>query len=78
MAGLDGRATVVRDDLFEHDLSDADVVVCYLRQWSNNQLAEKLRREVRPGTRIISNHWELPGFELVERDERERLLLYRA
>jgi SAM-dependent methyltransferase len=77
-AGRTDRAVVHRADLFRIDLSDADVVVVYLMQWSTDVLAEKLSRELRPGTRIVSHHWTLPGFELVEAAEHGKLLLYRA
>lgn len=78
VAGQRERAVVHRADLFDVDLSEADVVVCYLRQWSNNRLADKLRTELRPGARIVSNRWELPGFELVTESDDGKLLVYRA
>jgi hypothetical protein len=40
-------------------------------------LKEKLRRELRPGTRIISNIFTFSGFPLVAADEELHLYLYR-
>jgi SAM-dependent methyltransferase len=56
------RATFVHGDLFEADISPATVVTLYLSPGVNRDLEPKLRRELRPGTRIVSHqfpigHW---------------------
>ena len=53
--GLRGRVKVVFGDFFDKDLSEADVVTCYLLQVTNEKLEEKLKEELRPGTRVVSN-----------------------
>ncbi len=53
--GLRKRVRVLRRDLFSEDLHDADVVVCYLLQKTNDRLEHKLVRELKPGARIVSN-----------------------
>jgi predicted RNA methylase len=54
-AGVDDRVTFVEDDFFQADISDATVVTLYLWPSLNDRLEAKLRRELRPGTRIVSH-----------------------
>jgi hypothetical protein len=44
------------------DLSDADVVFCYLFPDVMRDLAAKLKSELRPGTVVVSCNFDLPGF----------------
>ena len=45
------------------DISDASVVVCYLMPETMVKLSEKLKKELRPGTLVLSNAFSLPGWE---------------
>ena len=76
--GLGECAHVRRADFFDVDLSEADVVVCFLMQWSNDALAHKLERELSPGTRIVSNRWKFPDLTLVAEDRKTRVSVYRV
>jgi SAM-dependent methyltransferase len=51
------RVTVVEGDLFEADIRAASVVTLYLSPTVNRRLEPKLRRELRPGTRIVSHQF---------------------
>ena len=73
---LRGRVRVIRGDFFTQDLSDADVVTCYLLQRTNEKLEGKFRRELAPGTRVVSKRFTFPGLRLVRRDDRDKLYLY--
>ena len=75
--GLQGQVRIVRGNLFDLDLSDADVVTCYLLQKTNDRLAEKLERELRPGARVVSNTFRFQGLEFIASDERQDVFLYR-
>jgi SAM-dependent methyltransferase len=75
--GLWSRVKVIRGDLFSVNLAEADVIFTFLLQDTNERLKEKLRRELRPGTRIISNIFTFSGFPLVAADEELHLYLYR-
>jgi precorrin-6B methylase 2 len=77
LAGLWKQVRVVRGDLFSVNLEEADVVFTYLLQDTNDRLKDKLRRELRPGTRIIANTFVFSGFPLVAVDEELKLYLYR-
>lgn len=76
LLGLQEQARVVRGNLFDQDLSDADVVTCYLLQETNDRLAEKLSRELCPGARVVSNTFTFPGLELTGKDDKDRLYVY--
>ena len=53
-AGVAGRATFEKADLFETDLSKATVVTLFLMEWINVKLRPKLL-QLKPGTRVVSN-----------------------
>jgi len=53
-AGVAGRATFVKADLFETDFSRADVITMFLLPSINMSLRPKILG-LRPGTRIVSN-----------------------
>ena len=60
--GIADRARFVRQDLFNTDVSDATVVTIYLLPDTVNMLADKLRRELKPGTRVISHDYPIAGW----------------
>ena len=75
--GLWRRVRVIRGDLFRQNLQEADVVVAYLLQDTNDRLQAKLLRELRPGARVISNTFTFSGMPLAGCDEELKLYLYR-
>jgi len=58
-AGVEKRASFLEGDLFAQDLSSATVVTLYLFPDANLALRPKLLRELAPGTRIVSNSFDL-------------------
>jgi cyclopropane fatty-acyl-phospholipid synthase-like methyltransferase len=58
-AGVADRVTFVWRDIFDVDLSPATVVTIYLFPEVNARLVPKLRRELRPGARIVSHQYPL-------------------
>ena len=77
-AGLGDAIDLVRGDFFAADIGQADVVTLYLRQHTNDALAGKLAAELRPGTRIASNTYTLPGLPLRSADEAMRVYVYEV
>jgi len=49
-------------DFWKAGLGEADVVFCYLFPDVMKHLAEKLAAELRPGTRVVSCNFPLPGW----------------
>jgi SAM-dependent methyltransferase len=53
-AGVEGLASFELQDALLVDLSPATVVMLYLVEWSTRMLEEKLAKELRPGSRVVS------------------------
>lgn len=58
-AGVAHRVRFVQQDLFKTDISRATVVTLYLRQEVNIRLRPKLLRELKAGTRVVSNSFDM-------------------
>jgi Methyltransferase domain len=58
-AGVAQKIRFIEGDLFEQDLSPATVITLYLLPSLNERLRPKLFREVRAGTRIVSNAFDM-------------------
>jgi cyclopropane fatty-acyl-phospholipid synthase-like methyltransferase len=58
-AGVADRVTFIWKDIFEADLSPATVVTVYLFPEVNTRLLPKFRRELRPGTRVVSHQYPI-------------------
>jgi cyclopropane fatty-acyl-phospholipid synthase-like methyltransferase len=58
-SGVGDRVVFVNQDLFEANISGATVVTLFLLPRLNQQLMPKLRRELRPGTRIVSHQFDM-------------------
>ena len=61
-AGVSGKATFVKADLFETDLSKATVITMFLLPHINMELRPKLL-DLKPGTRIVSNSFTMEDWE---------------
>jgi len=64
-AGVTGKATFVKADLFESDFSKASVITMFLLPSINLQLRPKLL-ELKPGTRIVSNSFTMDDWRADE------------
>jgi predicted RNA methylase len=56
-AQVSDRVTFIEGDLFDADISAATVVTLFLSNGVNRRLEPKLKRELRPGTRIVSHQF---------------------
>ena len=72
------RVTFIEGDVFTTDLSPATVVTLYLSASMNARLEPKLRRELRPGTRIVSHKFPIGTWSPDEttRVDKEDLFLW--
>lgn len=71
--GLRDRVWIQFGDLFKHDLSEADVVICYLLPETTKILQGKLLEELQPGTRVVSNTFIFPGIKEAGKSGKTRL-----
>ena len=61
-AGVADRATIVQGDLFEADLSKAQVITMFLLPSINMKLRPKLL-DLKPGTRIVTNSFTMEDWQ---------------
>ena len=73
--GLRERIKIVYGDFFKQDLSEADVVTCYLLQETNEKLERKLKQELQSGARVVSNTFTFPAMKPVRQDGDVRMYL---
>lgn len=74
--GLQGRVRVIRENLLEADLSQADIVFVFLWEGIMQKLAEKAVKEMKPGSKIISYYHPIRGWTPTRMDARNKVYLY--
>ncbi len=60
--GLEDRVTIINDDMFNVNLTAADVVYLYLTTSANEKIKPKLERDLRRGARVVSHDYEIVGW----------------
>ena len=58
-AGVTDKVKILNEDLFEANISQATVITLYLLQTLNQKLIPKLNKELKPGTRIVSQTFSM-------------------
>ncbi|MBT0160003.1 methyltransferase domain-containing protein [Candidatus Bathyarchaeota archaeon A05DMB-2] len=66
--GLADRVTIVNGDMFNVNLSSADVVFLYLTTSANEKIKPKLEAELKKGVRVVSHDYEIVGWKPVKVD----------
>lgn len=59
-------------DMMKADISRADVVYCFLMPAAYSQVAEKLKREMKKGTKVVTFVWPIKGWTVLRVDKAER------
>jgi SAM-dependent methyltransferase len=78
-AGVADRARVIQGDLLETDLTGADVVTIYLATSLNEELRPRLEKFLKPGARVVSHDYAVPGWkpaQVVEAEGRQKHPIY--
>jgi 2-polyprenyl-3-methyl-5-hydroxy-6-metoxy-1,4-benzoquinol methylase len=57
--GVSDRVEIRQEDLFEADIKEATVVTLYLLRSLNIKLMPKLKSDLKPGTRIVSQTFDM-------------------
>jgi ribosomal protein L11 methylase PrmA len=60
--GLENKIEIRLGDFFDENISDATVVTIFLLTSVNELLKPKFERELKPGTRIVSHEFRIPGW----------------
>jgi len=61
-AGVSHRARIVRGNMYSFDVSASDVVILFLSATANFKLQTRLRRELKPGARVVSYYHPIWGW----------------
>lgn len=69
LANVTDKVTFLNQDLFESNISDATVVTLYLLPSLNEKLMPKLKKELKPGTRVVSHAFSMGTWEPDEKRE---------
>ena len=74
-AGLSGKAFIHWKNLWKTDLSSFNAITVYGIPYMMKPLKEKLRKEMRPGSKVISNAFPFPQWQ--EDAKNEGVYLYQ-
>ena len=77
LLGLRKKAHVYYGNFFSFDITSANVVMLYLLRSTNQQLKKKLDKELRSGTRVVSNSFVISGWSPIDYDKHRKVLLYK-
>lgn len=75
-SGLMGKANVVWSNFFSVDLRKADVITLYLLQSTNERLEPKLKKELKPASRVVSHVFTFKNWIPVREDTESQIYLY--
>ncbi len=77
LCGASGKIRIERQNFFKRDISEASVVFVYLIPRALMQLEEKMKNELKPGTRVISYIYRIPYLTLQKEDKENHIFVYR-
>jgi cyclopropane fatty-acyl-phospholipid synthase-like methyltransferase len=60
---LEDKVKVIHGNFFDVPVTDANVVTLYLTSSANERLRPKLEAELKPGSRVISHDFKVPGWK---------------
>jgi hypothetical protein len=69
-AGVTGLVSFRQQDLFQTPLQDADILTIYLTAEVNLRLRPRILSQMRPGTRVVSNEYDMGDWRY---DQRRRV-----
>ena len=73
--GLTRQVSILHANFWSHDLSQYDVVVVYGIGYMMKHLKLKLERELKPGTKVASVYFPIPGWKTVDMKDEVRLYI---
>ncbi|MBZ5725342.1 MAG: methyltransferase domain-containing protein [Acidobacteriia bacterium] len=64
--GLEERVSMIEGNVLHVDLTPATVVTMFLMTGSNERLKPNLEKDLKPGSRVVSNEFPIKGWKPVE------------
>ncbi len=74
--GLSNKVTIKRGNLFNQDISKADVIFVYLVPKTLKRLKTKFLKELKPGVRVVSYRYEI-DLPLIIHDKSNDIRVYK-
>ncbi len=74
---LNDKVKIIGADMFKIDISEADVLVLFQREETNERLKEKLSTEMKKGARLVSYVWQMKNWEPEKSDSSLGIYLYK-
>jgi len=68
--GVEGRATFLEADVMDVNLAKATLILCYLFPTASEALRPKFESELKPGTRVVMETFDIPGWKPVRTTDR--------
>jgi cyclopropane fatty-acyl-phospholipid synthase-like methyltransferase len=63
---LEDNVKILHGNIFDFDLSQADVVTMYLTTGANEKVRPKLEEELKEGARVVTHDFSIPGWKQVK------------
>lgn len=76
LSGQSKRIKLKFGNFFKKNIDDATVVTLFLYKPTNNKLRDKFKKELKPGTRVVSYIWTFDNWELQDCLPEHRIYLY--
>jgi hypothetical protein len=79
LSKLTGRGQIYRRDIWSADITEADLVYVFLSPEPMPMVHDKARREMKPGSLLVSNSFAIPGLdadEIWDLSDRRKTRLY--
>lgn len=77
ISSLSGKIKIRFGNFFKAQISDADVIVIFLTARANKRLVPKFKKELKPGTRIVSHYWQILEMIPEKIDKEDKIYLYK-
>jgi cyclopropane fatty-acyl-phospholipid synthase-like methyltransferase len=75
--GISSKVRVRREDFYQSDLCEADVVFAYLTSDQAPRLQKQLESQLKHGARVVTISFDLPGWQPQAFDREDLIFLYR-
>jgi hypothetical protein len=75
--GVSSQVRVEAGDFFKSNFKEADIVFAYLTSDYGERLAKKLAAELKPGARVVTVSFDLPGWDADVFDRERLIYLYK-
>lgn len=77
LSGKNKNIRIIRKNFFHVNLRDADIIVAYLLPKTLEKLKCKFRKELKRGTKIITNRFQIKQWKPVKIDKKLKIYVYR-